>query len=79
MVLASGQAYPAATAVDATSIYWTAEGDGTVMKLPLAGGTPTVLASVPGSPGAGKGIAVDATSVYWTDWTSGKVMKVTPK
>ena len=31
--LASGQGYPWAIAVDATSVYWTTVGDGTVMKV----------------------------------------------
>src|ERR1017187_2413742 len=41
--LALGQAYPVAIAVDSTSVYWTA--DKAVVKAPLAGGTPTTLAS----------------------------------
>ena len=51
-----------ALAVDGTNLYWTEDLNGTVMKVPLAGGTPTVLAS--GQYGA-VGIAVDATNVYW--------------
>jgi hypothetical protein len=48
--------------------------DGSVMKVPIGGGTPTVLAS--GQTGAAS-IAVDATSVYWTD--ADTVVKLTPK
>ena len=54
-----------------TSVYWTNQGtfdkgyaDGTVMKVPLAGGPTTTLVSGKGSP---SGLAVDATSVYWTN------------
>ena len=47
--------------------------DGTVMKVPLAGGTPTTLAS--GLP-APWGIAVDATSIYWVNSGDGTVMKM---
>jgi hypothetical protein len=43
------------------------------MKVPLAGGTPTTLASGQMMP---LDLAVDATSVYWTDSTGGTVMKV---
>jgi hypothetical protein len=67
--------------VDSTNVYWTTTGYkrgnsstsfGTVMKAPLSGGTPTVLASgiaydwlAPvSSPPA---IAVDDTSVYWVN------------
>jgi hypothetical protein len=66
-------------AVDSTSIYWT-EGtvtNGFVMKAPLGGGTPTMLASGLGQPAY---IAVDATNVYWTDFGNdpleGNVMSV---
>jgi hypothetical protein len=50
-------------ALDATSVYWTSFADPcVVMKAPLAGGTPTVLAKVSGS---GSAIAVDESRVYW--------------
>jgi hypothetical protein len=38
---------PGGIAVDATHVYW-CEGGGSVMKMPLDGGTPVTLASVAG-------------------------------
>ena len=47
--------------MDATSVYWTNyNSSGTVMKVPLDGGTPTALASNQSSP---LDVVVDAASV----------------
>jgi hypothetical protein len=46
------------------------------MKVPLAGGTPTTLASGPW--GFLGGIAVADSSVYWTRLSPGAIMKLTP-
>ena len=74
--LASYQVTPCAIAiaVDATNVYWTGS-SGTVMKVPVNGGTPTTLASGQDEPDA---IAVDGTSVYWINSvrTNGAVMKL---
>jgi hypothetical protein len=72
----------AAVVVDATNVYWTDSGtqgssDGSIWKAPLAGGTPTLLASGQPNPSA---IAVDGANVYWTNFGapngSGSVMQV---
>ncbi len=72
-VLASGQAAPWGIAVDATSVYWTNSGDGTVMKAPIGGGTPSLLSSGGATP---MPIALDTTNLYWGDAGRGVVMKV---
>ncbi|MGC9983125.1 MAG: SUMF1/EgtB/PvdO family nonheme iron enzyme [Polyangia bacterium] len=76
VTLASGQAGPAFVAVDTTSVYWTSYSssiDGTVMKVPIGGGTPTTLASDQYEP---YGIATGAASVVWTNSGGGTVMMV---
>lgn len=63
--LASQLDTPWRVTVDAMNVYWTSNpGGGTVMRMPLQGGTPTTIASGPTGLWA---IAVDATNVYWTD------------
>jgi hypothetical protein len=71
---------------DATYVYWTSpniddDSEGTILRLPLAGGTPTTVAAHQASPCWG--IAVDATSLYWTnagtsanEYTDGAVMRL---
>jgi sugar lactone lactonase YvrE len=59
-------------AVDATNIYWADTNAHAVVKLSLAGGAPTTLASEPGCPDK---VAVDGTSLYWT-YCSGTVERV---
>jgi hypothetical protein len=61
-VLSTDQS-PVGIAVDATDVYW-CDGVGSVMKMPLDGGTPVTLASVKGLPCAQ--LTVDAANVYWT-------------
>jgi hypothetical protein len=56
-----------AIAVDATSVYWTDACAGAVMKVPLAGGAVTTLASSPGA----SSLAIDATNVYFSDGYEG--------
>jgi sugar lactone lactonase YvrE len=65
--LASGQAEPFAIALDANYVYWTNNYNGTVMRVPVGGGTPAAVATGQGHP---EGIAVDGANVYWTSATS---------
>jgi sugar lactone lactonase YvrE len=69
-------------AVDSTGVYWAnlgqyqvgqSTGTGTIVRWPLDGGSPTVLAS--GQP-APHSIALDATRIYWTNLADGTVMKL---
>ncbi|WP_437297192.1 hypothetical protein [Sorangium sp. So ce426] len=71
-ILADRQTYAMGIAVDAENVYWTSADQGTVMKVPVAGGAPVALAEGQDSP---LGIAVDATHVYWVN-EGGTVMKV---
>ena len=71
-LLPLGRGGPNGIAADSLSVYWTTNGSGTVMKVPLGGGTPATLAFGQNSPEC---IVVDSTSVYWTDPEGGTVMK----
>jgi hypothetical protein len=82
--LASQLDAPGRVAVDTTSIYWTNQGRGcpidagpscagSIMTMPLQGGTPMTLASALNYP---SDIAVAGENVYWTDLENGTVMKV---
>lgn len=63
--LASGQNGATSIAVDSKNVYWTDGSDpGTVMSVPLTGGTPTTVASGQKSPWA---LAVNGQDVYWTN------------
>jgi hypothetical protein len=61
-VVASGQAKPWGIAVDATHVYWTNEGDGTVLRMDRAGSPPTFVAR--GQPEPHQ-LIVDANQVIW--------------
>lgn len=78
-VLATGQLKPAHLTIDDKYVYWTNYGtsdtDGSVAKVPLAGGDVIVLAAAQNKP---LQIAVDATHVYWTT-IGGKTIMKAPK
>jgi hypothetical protein len=61
--LASDTSSILSVAVDATSVYWVT--GPALKKMPIGGGTPTVLANAGASTEGAMGVAVDATSVYW--------------
>ena len=61
-VFASTLARPSGVAVDGQYVYWTNEGDGTVMRKAHAGGTITVIARGQAEP---RQILVDDTSIIW--------------
>jgi hypothetical protein len=71
--LATMQAGPQGIAIDATHVYWVNKDDGTVNKVPIAGGAVTVLAHGQAQP---YDIVVDATHVYWTNYAGDSVVKV---
>jgi hypothetical protein len=58
---------------DATSVYWVEEAaSGVVKKVPLGGGTPTILAA---GVQYGFSVAADSTSVYWLEDGGGLLKK----
>jgi hypothetical protein len=63
--LAYGGTFPSSIAVDSASVYWI-ENSAAVLEMPLSGGPPSILASVPGRfVGIQGALAIDATAAYW--------------
>ena len=68
---------PQGMAVDVTYLYWTDWGSfGTVMRVPVGGGTPTTIAAGQGKPTY---LAVDAAGVYWTNLSNGGTVMMLAK
>lgn len=68
-VLADGQASPGNVALDATHLYWAAQGaGGGVVRVSRSGGPVEVVAQGALPPG---GIAVDDEAVFWSEFGSG--------
>jgi hypothetical protein len=63
-VLASSTGFTAGIAVDAESVYWVDQDQGTVSRVPLGGGTASALATGLKTPG---GLALHAGTLYLTD------------
>src|SRR4029079_2605938 len=75
IVLASGEVGAWAIAVDATNVYWTNQEARTVMKVPIAGGTPVRLAMGASTAQMPWDLVVDGGAVYWNYYASpGSVM-----
>src|SRR5262249_36055869 len=62
---------PNGIAVNGQAIYFVNDGGGTVMRMPLTGGTPTAIASAQQGPTS---IALDSTYAYWTNHDDGTLM-----
>jgi hypothetical protein len=70
-VAETGEA-PLALAVDGDFVYWTT-GQGLILKAPISGGQPIVLAEGQAHPSS---IAVDRTHVYWSNRLDGTIRKI---
>jgi hypothetical protein len=70
ITLAPTPNYPSGLALDATHVYWSSmssSGEGSVMSVPITGGTATTLAMG----GNAKALAVNSVFAYWTDLNAG--------
>jgi hypothetical protein len=67
-VLAPNQKTPWGIAVDGASVFWLAEGDGSVYSVPVGGGTAEPIATGQNGPVQ---IALDGEYVFWTNFQGG--------
>jgi hypothetical protein len=77
-VKADGQSFPVGIAMNDDTVYWTNRGDGTVRKMPRAGGTPIQGAKNQYKPGS---LTLNAGVLYWVnegdpDHPTGSVMSL---
>jgi hypothetical protein len=69
VAIASSQSSPWGIAIDATTVFWTNTGDGTVKMAPISGAGPvTTLASGQSDP---MSVVVSGGSVYWASYARG--------
>src|SRR5262249_49957541 len=74
IAVASGQGAPGTLRIDANNLYWLNGGHiGQVVKMPLHGGVPTILADAQDFPHS---LAIDNSALYWTNSIGGQVMMV---
>jgi hypothetical protein len=70
--LAMGTWMPGGLAIDDTYAYWSGSNEGTILRVPLAGGTPEVLVSGEDQP---QDVALGPTNIYWLT-TAGDVRTI---
>src|SRR6185436_14811536 len=61
---------PWALATDGSSLFWADQIAGTLLRMPVTGGSPTVLSKGLVAP---DGVVVDDTTVYWANGTNQQV------
>jgi hypothetical protein len=61
--LASGLRFVSDMVMDQTAVYWSEQDSGDILRLSLAGGTPTTVG--PGQGASWQGLAQDGTTLYW--------------